>query len=266
MEQGNRLDSTRMSAAQDVRDDTSPDRRLDAAVAALLTTPSVSAAALEPDPILAAIAETRRLCAAWTAALDLPQPVKSIDPHPEVEIAARAFHAHVDDVLLKTVPSTAAGCGALACYAVEVSTTMGFVLDDSGTNDQNARILDLIARSLSAGPIIPSTSDLATACVEQVKRLDWWDENPGVFSEKQGDEEMERWVAVFRRAIHEPSNSLRDLAGKAYLMLADLDRFEPEEADDKDNDRLMRVIMREALPWAALPTQIPHSVPARTRP
>jgi len=39
MEQGTRLDSTRMSAAQDVRDDTGPDHGLDAAVAVLLTRP-----------------------------------------------------------------------------------------------------------------------------------------------------------------------------------------------------------------------------------
>jgi len=101
----------------------------------------------QPDPILAAIAEARRLCTAWTTALNLPQPAKSIDPHPEVEAAAKAFHTHVDDVLLKTVPATAGGCAALARYAVETSKAMGFVLDDNGTSDQNARILDLIARS-----------------------------------------------------------------------------------------------------------------------
>jgi len=40
MEQGTRLDSTRMSAAQDVRNDAGEDHALDAAVAALLTTPT----------------------------------------------------------------------------------------------------------------------------------------------------------------------------------------------------------------------------------
>jgi len=100
-----------------------------------------------PDPILVAVAETRRLCAAWTAALKLPQPAKSIDPHSEVEVAANAFHAHVGDVLLKTVPTTAAGCAALARYAVEFSKTEGFALDEDDAGDQNVRTLDLIARS-----------------------------------------------------------------------------------------------------------------------
>lgn len=98
-----------------------------------------------PDPILAAILETQRLTVARTAALNLELPPGTIDPTPEQDAATDAFFAHVDGVLLKTVPTTAAGCAALARYAVEFLEAEGFVLDEQGS--EHVRILKLIARS-----------------------------------------------------------------------------------------------------------------------
>ncbi|MCJ2080722.1 hypothetical protein [Methylobacterium sp. J-090] len=155
MEQGNRLDSIPAPAVQVVRDDVGEDHALNAAVVALLTAPS--AAAPEPDPILAAIAETRRLMLARHAAADLPQPAGSIDTLPEQNAATDAFFVHVDNVLLKTVPTTAAGCAALARYTVEFLETEGFALDEDQANEQLVRILDLIARSpMVLQPLTPT--------------------------------------------------------------------------------------------------------------
>jgi hypothetical protein len=64
-------------------------------------------AAPAADPILAAIAEMRRLTAARAAANNLPQLEGSIDPLPEQQASADAQFAHIDNVLLKTVPTTA---------------------------------------------------------------------------------------------------------------------------------------------------------------
>lgn len=101
---------------------------------------------LAADPILAAIAETERLTAARKAAADLPMPKGRLDPLPEQDEAQDAFWAHVDNVLLKTVPTTAAGCAALARYAINFLKRDSFVLDEHEGNE-HVRILELIARS-----------------------------------------------------------------------------------------------------------------------
>lgn len=124
-------------------------------------------AVLSADPILAAIAETQRLTQARTVAAALPQPAGTIDPLPEQEAAADAFYAHVDNVLVKTVPTTAAGCAALARYAVEFLEDEGFALDEDHANEQHVRILGLIARSPMLGsdnkgrPFAPDLSNLS---------------------------------------------------------------------------------------------------------
>ncbi|MCJ2033052.1 hypothetical protein [Methylobacterium sp. J-068] len=240
MEQGNCLDSTRMSARHDARDATWNEAALDTAVTKLLTAPSrglsqpkatydapqdeapdlgkpvdafmptpdaaraLAARVIEyfgdepivdfltadievrdmaralldgvpypapaprteaaPDPILAAIDETRRLTWARNRAANLPQPAGSIDPLPEQEAATNAFFAHVDDVLLKTVPTTAAGCAALARYTVEFLADEGFSLDEDQASEQHVRILDLIARSPlldGVAPVIPPAPDFS---------------------------------------------------------------------------------------------------------
>ncbi|WP_264051693.1 hypothetical protein [Methylobacterium flocculans] len=104
-------------------------------------------AALAADPILAAIAETRRLQSAIARASALPQPAGSLDPLPEQTAAMAASNAHIDNVLLQTVPTTAAGCAALARYAIEFLDENDFVLDEDLNNEQHVRILGLIARS-----------------------------------------------------------------------------------------------------------------------
>ncbi|KQP79438.1 hypothetical protein ASF60_22770 [Methylobacterium sp. Leaf113] len=105
------------------------------------------AAALAADPILAAIAETRRLTMARTCAYNVELPAGELDPSPEQNAATDAFFAHVDGVLLKTVPTTAAGCAALARYTVEFLEDEKFSLDEDEANEQHVRILGLIARS-----------------------------------------------------------------------------------------------------------------------
>ena len=104
-------------------------------------------AALAADPILAAIAETRRLHMERTRALNVDLPAGTLNPTPEQNAATDAFFAHVDGVLLQTVPTTAQGCAALARYASEFFAEEGFPLDENPNNDQHIRILDLIARS-----------------------------------------------------------------------------------------------------------------------
>jgi hypothetical protein len=133
----------------------------------------VAAAVSAADPILAAIAETRRLMTARVHAAALPQPAGSIDPLPEQEAAADAFNTHVDDVLLKTVPTTAAGCVALARYAVEFLGDEGFALDEDQANEQHVRILDLIARSPmldKAPPLPPFVADFSAMTVADLRR------------------------------------------------------------------------------------------------
>ncbi|WP_264051633.1 hypothetical protein [Methylobacterium flocculans] len=104
-------------------------------------------AALAADPILAAIAETRRLHIERIRALYVEAPEGQLNPTPEQDAATDAFFAHVDGVLLKTVPTTAAGCAALARFANEFFEDEGFALDEDASNEQHIRILDLIARS-----------------------------------------------------------------------------------------------------------------------
>ncbi len=99
------------------------------------------------DPILAAIARTRELHRTRTNALAVDLPAGTIDPTPEQNAATNAFFAHVDDVLLKTVPTTAVGCATLAGFTVEFLEAEGYSLDEDHANEQHVRILDLIARS-----------------------------------------------------------------------------------------------------------------------
>lgn len=99
------------------------------------------------DPILAAIAETRRLTLARAVANNLPIPAGDLGPLPEQDAAMNAQFAHIDNVLLKTVPTTAAGCAALARYALDFLAADGWALDEDANNNQHVRLLDLIARS-----------------------------------------------------------------------------------------------------------------------
>lgn len=103
--------------------------------------------AVATDPILAAIAEMRRLTQARAVANDLPIPDGDLGPLPEQDAAITAQFAHIDNVLLKTVPTTAAGCVTLARYALDFLAADGWALDEDEANNEHVRILDLIARS-----------------------------------------------------------------------------------------------------------------------
>ncbi|MCJ2063271.1 hypothetical protein MKK63_11170 [Methylobacterium sp. J-088] len=99
------------------------------------------------DPILPAIKECRRLVAVVEAAEALPQPEGRLDALPEQQEAFDVLNRYIEDVLLKTVPTTAHGCAALAQYAVEFSAARGFELDDGEDGAAHLRVLDLIASS-----------------------------------------------------------------------------------------------------------------------
>jgi hypothetical protein len=106
-------------------------------------TASADASALpvsSPDPILAAIAEAERLRQHVDEVYRLPD--IGIDPLPEKEEASGALHDHIMDVLLETVPTTAAGCVALVRFAQRYQ-------DDIGTSmcEGNLALVALIARS-----------------------------------------------------------------------------------------------------------------------
>lgn len=100
-----------------------------------------------PDPIFAVIEESRRLYDVWTAASRLPEIPGTIERPPEDDAASDAFHEHREDKLLKTVPTTAEGCKALARWALDYRAVLGLPIDDTEHGGEHLRILDLIARS-----------------------------------------------------------------------------------------------------------------------
>jgi hypothetical protein len=136
------------------------------------------------------------------------------------------------------------------------STPVSARQEAHGANDEpalDAAVTALLTR-LEDSTHAPQVdvADLASACLDQVKRLDDWDANPGSLTEEEGGAEMDRWRALFERAIDTPSANLRDLAGKAHLMLDDLNRFHPLEENNTDDCRLMRVILAEAMAFGDL--------------
>ena len=97
-----------------------------------------------PDPIFAAVDEARRLSAnhARLNSISAGTP----DNHPSWEPEREAHAAmwdHVRGVVLKTVPTTGAGCVALARFACEFTEDQGVPLDC----ESNDPVLALIARS-----------------------------------------------------------------------------------------------------------------------
>ncbi|GJD73123.1 hypothetical protein [Methylobacterium goesingense] len=139
-----------------------------------------------------------------------------------------------------------------AVHEVDTRTDGEPALDAAITNLLQAPTRATASEPMSAARSQDDVPDLADACIEQVARLNHWDANTGSLTEEQGIAEMARWNGVFRRAIETPSAGLRDLAGKAYLMLADLDRFHPVEKDSSDDFQLMRVILGEVLTLGGL--------------
>ncbi|MCJ2102784.1 hypothetical protein [Methylobacterium sp. E-046] len=126
--------------------------RLDGIEAALFLEPAIPTDSLG-DPALLAIRETERLQYAVDLASKVPQPPGTIDPLPEQKAAFDAFYAHIDTVLVRTVPTTAAGCAARARFMASYPRDRGFSLDEGDDGGQHLRILDNIARSpaLKAG-------------------------------------------------------------------------------------------------------------------
>ena len=98
------------------------------------------AIAPQSDPIFAAIAEGKRLLQISAEVYRLPDIGR--DPLPEKEAASDALSAHVYGVLLKTVPTTAAGCAALIKFAQTYHESEGISLCEG-----NEDLVSLIARS-----------------------------------------------------------------------------------------------------------------------
>ena len=95
----------------------------------MLTCGAVASAAA-PDPIFAAIAEGRRLVKLSDEAYAIPQDPMTIDPPEEREAAQEALFEHCDEVLSTIVPTTGAGCVALAQFALDFEANQGVPLDD----------------------------------------------------------------------------------------------------------------------------------------
>lgn len=97
-----------------------------------------------PDPIFEMIEEAWRLTREHGRLLAISGNKPSSHPSHEPEDKAHdAMWEHVRGVLLKTVPTTAAGCVALARFAVAFTTDQGVPLE----YESNDPVLGLIARS-----------------------------------------------------------------------------------------------------------------------
>lgn len=124
------------------------------------------------DPIFAAIAEARRLQAArdtlWQACQDLPDAAPEWAPERE---AYAAWFAHIDNVLMQTVPTTAAGCVALARFVVDFCSEQGISIThgmDAASVD-NIGPLRLIAQSpalVGPGVFADPSEDPVFAAIE----------------------------------------------------------------------------------------------------
>lgn len=152
------------------------------------------------------------------------------------------------DKIVQHVPSNATEAALLLRYLADEPNAID--PDEIGTalrNVAKAVVNNLDVDAAFGGPAAPAS--LAADCDALLARLAWLDQggNSDSFSEEEWTAEMDRWGAVFRRAIDEPSTRLGDLAAKARLMLADLDRFKPLETHGSDDYRLMRTILSEAI-------------------
>lgn len=96
-----------------------------------------------PDPILGMIAEGRRLLREVDAAYAASPDADDDDPRFRARNdLMRQMWSHIDGVVLKTVPQTAAGCRELARFEVEFFDSQGVTI----SNDERA-IVGLIAAS-----------------------------------------------------------------------------------------------------------------------
>ncbi len=101
-------------------------------------------ASAEADPIFAAIEETRRLDGIWQATY-AEWPHDTTEPDELMrrrEAACAAMWDHWRGTALKTVPTTPAGCAALARYVVEYHDR-----DDGDLDEDGHQVLRLIAQS-----------------------------------------------------------------------------------------------------------------------
>lgn len=118
-----------------------------------------------------------------------------------------------------------------------------------------AALLPVIAAPALAAITEPAPSSLARACAwahrEHAKRdveafvADW--------SEDRWEAELAATQAVVARAIAEPSASVSDLAAKARLLLADMERMNRLGGEEPDAlDRLNAVVLREIIALGAV--------------
>ncbi|MFC6048051.1 hypothetical protein ACFPYM_09415 [Methylobacterium hispanicum] len=146
------------------------DARCDAAVIAMLTAPASASPDLSVvDPIFAAIEKDRALAAEHIRLLSISGSKPDDDPSWEpTHDASDAQWEHWREALLKTVPTTAAGCAALARYANEWVEREGVGLDEDG-----AKIFDLIGRSpLHTAPCPPASPDPVYAAIAAMHAAD----------------------------------------------------------------------------------------------
>jgi len=107
----------------------------------------------------------------------------------------------------------------------------------------------LTAPLASVSAVAASPSDLAAACVAAADQ--WvWVKDPGhpdeLWPDERMDQEIDRVCAVLQRSIDEPSTCLRDLAGKARLMIA-----EHDDGDQYLGHRALIALLREEVTLCA---------------
>lgn len=101
----------------------------------------------------------------------------------------------------------------------------------------------LTAPLASVPAIAAPTSDLAAACFAAAERWEWVKDPRQpieAWPDERMDREIDRVCAVIERSIQEPSVSLRDLAGKARLMIA-----EHDDGDQYQGHRALIALLRE---------------------
>nr|USU31059.1 hypothetical protein NG677_17160 [Methylobacterium sp. OTU13CASTA1] len=243
MEQGNRLDSTPVSAAPAVRDDAGEDRALDAAVAELLTSPSGDTAlpvidelirADEQDlvdPALSAIEEGRRLLRAYLHAHEtIKQDPTTLDPPSEWGEAGKLLWAHIDDVILKTVPQTGAGCRELARFANEYFQANEIPISDDEMAAYRliaqSPLLDCASRNTPITTVEGPSSDLVALVTEWKRLLDI--ENGGELSDEEVSPICDARYRLHDEICSYPVASIADLAAKLPLFRDEIVANQPD--------------------------------------
>ncbi|MCJ2084875.1 hypothetical protein MKK88_02555 [Methylobacterium sp. E-005] len=115
----------------------------------------------EPDPVFAALAESRRLDAVWHTIRDswTERTTEPRELERQRDVALAEFWKHWNETVLEMAPTTAAGCVSLARYVVEYLDREEVDLDDGH------QVLRLIVKGLARGGPTPPDGGSEVPCV-----------------------------------------------------------------------------------------------------